>query len=105
MLDRAKNMATIGRMMAEKRTGESFASNKRGQSAMADRAVQVIVALTVGGLVAAFLLPIAIDEIVAVDTSSWGSGAESMWNVLDVIIVLVVFLFFIGLALAKRRRS
>lgn len=70
----------------------------------AQRAVSLVVALMVGGLVAAFLLPVAIDEIVAVDTSSWGSGASSLWDVMDLIVVLAVFLFFIGVALAAANR-
>lgn len=100
MLDKLRNSARVGKLLAESKTGKSF--DDRGQMSMADRAVGVVVALTVGGLVAAFLLPVAIDEIVAVDTADWGSGAESMWDVLDIIIVLVVFLFFIGLAISRR---
>jgi hypoxanthine phosphoribosyltransferase len=67
-------------------------------------AVKLIVSLTVGGLVAAFLLPVALDEIVAVDTSNYSSGATSLWNILDIIIVLAVFLFFVGVALAGMNR-
>lgn len=100
MFDRLKRTAKTGKMLAEARSGESF--DDRGQMNMANRAVQVVVALTVGGLVAAFLLPVAIDELVSVDTTSWGSGAAAMWDVLDIIIVLVVFLFFIGLAITRR---
>jgi len=65
----------------------------------ATRAVGLVVGLMVAGIVAAFLVPVAIDEIVGVDTSSWGSGASSLWSILDLIIVLAVFLFLIGLAL------
>lgn len=63
-------------------------------------AISLVVALTVGALVAAFLLPTGIDEIVGVDTSNWSSGAQSLWDVLDLIIVLAVALFFFGVALA-----
>ncbi|WP_396614122.1 hypothetical protein ACH9L7_20385 (plasmid) [Haloferax sp. S1W] len=52
---------------------------------------------------AAFLLPMAISEIVAVDTSMWGSGAAELWELLPVMIVLAIFLFFVGLALARGR--
>lgn len=64
-------------------------------------AVSLVVALVVGGLMAAFLLPIAIDEIVGVDTSGWTDGAAAMWDILPVMIVLAIFLFFVGVALAK----
>lgn len=75
----------------------------RGQSGpgrLAKRAIAVVVGLTVGGLVAAFLLPVALDEIVAVDTTNYSSGASAMWNLMDTIITLAVILFFIGIALA-----
>jgi hypothetical protein len=42
-----------------------------------------------------------VDELVSVDTSSWGSGASSLWNILDLIVVLAVFLFMIGYAVAQ----
>lgn len=67
---------------------------------MAKRAIAVIVGLTVGGLVAAFLLPVALDEIVAVNTTGYSSGAAALWNIMDVIITLAVFLFFVGISLA-----
>lgn len=63
-------------------------------------AISLVVALTVGGLVSAFLLPIAIDEIVAVDTANWSDGATQLWDILDMVITLAVALFFFGVALA-----
>jgi len=68
-----------------------------GNSAM--QAVSLVVGLTVAGIVAAFLLPIAINELVAVDTTSWSGGASSLWDIMDVIVVLALFLFLIGIAL------
>lgn len=82
---------------------KALASDDRGQSNvgnMAKRAIAIVVGLTVGGLVAAFLLPVALDEIVAVDTSNYSSGAAAMWNLMDTIITLAVILFFVGIALA-----
>lgn len=78
----------------------SLMSDNRAATS-ANAAVSLVVALAVGGLVAAFLLPVAIDEIVGVSTSSWGSGASSLWAIMDLIIVLAAFLFFIGVALSK----
>lgn len=90
-----------GNAKAGKALADDFADSNRGQvTSRANQAVSLIVALLVAGIVGAFLLPIAIDEIVSVDTSSWGSGAQSMWEILDVIIVLAVFLFFISVAMA-----
>lgn len=84
-----------------------LATKDRGQAgpnSAAMVAVTLVVGLVVASLVAAFLLPIGISEIVGVDTSSWSSGAQSMWDILDVIIVLALFLFFIALALAAANR-
>jgi len=78
--------------------------DNRAQTNSAMRAVSLVVGLTVGGIVAAFLLPIAIDELVGVDTSAWSGGADSLWGILDVIIVLALFLFFIGIALSAANR-
>lgn len=70
----------------------------------ASGAVNLVVALVVGALMAAFLLPIAIDELVSVDTSGWTGGAAALWDILPVMIVLAVFLFFVGVALARSGR-
>lgn len=110
--DRIKAAIATGKAMAADKTDTdvdqlAFASDTSGQANvgnMATKAVGLVVGLMVGGLVAAFLLPVAIDEIVAVDTSSWGSGASSLWGIMDVIIVLAVFLFFIGIALAATNK-
>lgn len=98
MVDKDDPRIDVGRQLAA-----SFLADERGQmSNAADRAVGVVVALTVGGLVAAFLLPIALEELTNVSTSNWSDGAAALWGILDVVIVLAVFLFFISVALAKR---
>jgi hypothetical protein len=70
----------------------------------ASKAVDVIVSLTVAGLTAAFLIPVAISEIVAVDVSAWGAGASSLWNIMDMAIVLGVFVMLVGIAVASTER-
>lgn len=75
----------------------SVVGDDRGQSA----GVDVVVTLTVVSIVAAYLLPLAIGEIVSVDTSTWGTGASELWNIMDLIIVLGLFLFMIGLAVSR----
>lgn len=82
---------------------DDLADDNRGQmraAGVAKTAIALVVGITVGALVAAFLLPVGIAEIVGVDTSNWSSGAAAMWNLLDVVIVLAVTLFFFGIALA-----
>lgn len=75
-----------------------LAEDDRGRFNATNKAVNVIVGLTVAGIVAAFLIPVALDEIVAVDTTSYSDGAQQMWDILDLVMVLAVFLMFIQLA-------
>ena len=65
-------------------------------------AVGIIVALTVGLLLVAFLLPVALEELVAVETTDWSDGASSLFEILDLIAILVVFLVFIGWAMRAK---
>ena len=82
---------------------KSFLGDTSGQMQMADRAVSIVVAIVVAGLLAAFLLPIAIEEITAVETTDWDSGAAALWDILPIMIVLAIFLFFVTVALRQRR--
>lgn len=70
---------------------------------MVDQGVSIVVALTVAIILVAFLLPVAIDELASVDTTSWSSGADSLFSILDLIAILVIFLVFIGWAMASYR--
>ena len=78
----------------------SFLGDNSAQSgAMA--VVSLVVALTVGAIIAAYLLPLGIEEISSATLGADASeGAESIWGILDVMIVLAVFLFFVSIALA-----
>ena len=67
-----------------------------------ERSVSVIVAVLVASLLAAFLLPMVIGEIAAVDTSGWESSAASLWNLLDVLVVMAILLFFVRVAINSR---
>ena len=64
-----------------------------------NQAVAIVVALTVGLLLVAFLMPVAIAEIATVDASGWSDGASSLFEILDLIAILVIFLVFIGWAM------
>ena len=77
-------------------------NDNRAQMGGAGRATNLVVGLVVAGLMAAFLLPIAINEIANVTTTSWSDGAASLWSVLPIMIVLAIFLFFVSLALQNR---
>lgn len=80
----------------------AFSRDSRAQMGGADSATNLVVGLVVAGLMAAFLLPIAIEEITNVSTTNWSDGAASLWSVLPIMIVLAIFLFFVGLALNSR---
>lgn len=106
MLERIKQNIGVGRAMAEKKV-QSGNEPESGSVGMDDRGqvaggmLNKIVALTVGGLVTAFLLPIAINEIAAEGAGTeWSSGAQALWGILDVMIVLGAFLMFVGVALS-----
>jgi len=77
-------------------------ANRAQMGGGANDATNLVVGLVVAGLMAAFLLPIAIEEIANVSTTGWSDGAASLWNVLPIMIVLAIFLFFTGLALKSR---
>jgi hypothetical protein len=66
---------------------------------MVSKGVAVIIGLLVAGVLAANLLPTAIDEIISVDTSSWDSGTVAMWDLLPLLFILVILLVVIGWAL------
>lgn len=73
---------------------------------MAAQGVAVVVGLTITAIVAAFLLPVGLDELADLNLTArtWGSGAEAMWNILPLIFVLVLFLVVIGWAMGGTRR-
>lgn len=70
----------------------------RGQVGATDRAVDVIVGIMVAALTAAYLVPVGIDQLVGVDTSSWSGAASELWGILGLTIVLGVFLILITIA-------
>lgn len=100
----------VQRLSMNSRVAKRLAHNQlhgtdRGQMAGgAKEVIALVIALTVGAIVAAFLLPVGLDELVGVDTSNYSSGAQSLWDILDVIVVLALFLFFIAVALGAADR-
>lgn len=68
---------------------------------MIEQGVGLVVALLVGSLMAAFLLPVAISELVSVDTTNWSDGTVALWDILPLLIVLAFFLVVVGWAIAS----
>lgn len=54
-----------------------------------------IIAIAVGGIIAAYLIPTAITAIVAVNTTTWGVSNIALWSLVSLFIILAVALLFI----------
>ena len=72
---------------------------------MIDQGVQIVVGLVVAAIMVAYVLTVGIDELVAAETTDWSSGAQSLFEILDLIFVLVVFLVVIGWAVSAYETS
>lgn len=68
---------------------------------MVEEGVGIVIAFTISAILVAFLLTVGIDEIVAQDTSNWSSGAQSIWNIMDLILIVGIFLLWIGWAISS----
>lgn len=66
-------------------------SEGQGQAAAA---ASTVTNVFVAALMSAFLLPLVIDEVMAVDVTSWTGGSAQLWDILPVMIVLAVFIYF-----------
>ncbi|MFP4017837.1 MAG: hypothetical protein ACOCT9_00995 [archaeon] len=66
------------------------------QNSMMDRGIDIAVAVLVVGLLTAYLLPIAITELVGVDTGEWGEAEAQLFELLPLFFVLAIVLFVIN---------
>lgn len=66
---------------------------------MTNNMLAVIIALVIGAILIANLLPIAIDQIVSTDTSSWGDTETTLYELLPLFFVLVPLLVVVGWAM------
>lgn len=65
---------------------------------MMDKGVDLAVGVLVVGLLTAYLLPIALDELNAVDTTSWGNAESELFGLLGLFFVLAILLFVVNKA-------
>lgn len=74
---------------------------------------QSVVMLMVVGLLAAILVPLAIDQFVAASIGSWSTTSQTIWNNLPTIILVALLLGFVtfflfgteaGRSMTRRRR-
>lgn len=59
----------------------------------------LVIALLIGGILTAQLLPIALDQLNSVDTSSWTSGQAALFGILGILFIVVVVAAFAGWAM------
>lgn len=88
----------------ETRLHGKFTDNTRGSQFMS-RGVDIAVGILVVGLLTAYLLPIAIDEIVAVDTTGWGNAEAQLFDLLPLFFVLAILLFIVAKAMQNKKRA
>lgn len=55
----------------------------------------VVVGLAVGLIVVAYLLPVAMDEFFAVDTTSWDTEVADLWPLIPLFVILGLVIAFI----------
>jgi hypothetical protein len=78
----------------------AFMGNQKAEAGkMIGAAIMVMVALVVISILGAALLPSAITTILAVNTTTWGAGAISMWSTITIFIVLVFMMIFVALVM------
>lgn len=74
---------------------QRLTDDTRGEAKMMDKGVDLAVGILVVGLLTAYLLPIALDELNAVDTTSWGNAESELFNLLGLFFVLAILLFVV----------
>lgn len=84
------------------RTARGLTHDTRANS-MIDKGVDMAVGILVVGLLTAYLLPIAISELVGVDTSSWGNAESSLFELLPLFFVLAIVLFVVQRAMSAKK--
>lgn len=78
----------------------SFSGDTRAESQFMTKGVNIAVGILVVGLLTAYLLPIAINEIVAVDTTGWGNAEAQLFVLLPLFFVLAILLFVVHKAMS-----
>lgn len=68
-----------------------------------DNGIDLAVQLLVIGLLVAFLVPVAISEIVDANTTGWGTAETSLWDLLPLFLVFAAVLYVIGMAVQAYR--
>lgn len=86
------------RSLAEEAVAEKFGRERvmgnRGQYNM-EQGINLVVMILVVGILTANLLPMVLNELAGVDTTSWGSAESALFGLLGLFFVLAIVLFVI----------
>lgn len=69
------------------------------QRSTMQKGVRLVVGLLVIALLTAFLLPIALDELNAVDVSAWTAAEQALFGLLGIFFILGVVIFVVNWAM------
>jgi hypothetical protein len=78
----------------ERLVRRAFVGDERGE-------IKSIVKLAIGAIVAAAILPTAIENVSSVSTTGWDQSAAALWPLIPIFIVLSIALVFIKEVLKK----
>lgn len=71
----------------------------------AGKILAVVIAVMLGLLFVAHLMPVGLDAIADANTTKWGSAESSMWDLIPLFAVIVIVIVFAGIAIAILRRE
>lgn len=96
----------LKRMKRAFTTGSQLAQDERAVSTRAIKAAIVIpIALAIGALVAGIVVPIGLDELTGANTSNYSSGAATLWDNLDLFVILAVLGYFVAMMFMAFKRG
>lgn len=71
----------------------------------AGKILAVIIAVMLGLLFVAYLIPVGLDAMADADQTKWGDAEKSMWDLIPLFAVIVLIIVFAAVAIAQLRRS
>lgn len=101
--DRFKQIADMAEVKGQRVADKIVPVDNRAQSSM-NSTLNTVIAVVVSAIFIAVLAPVAINELVEVETTDWPDSVASMFDVLPIIVVLAFFLTLIGMAMRGRQR-
>ena len=72
--------------------------NKKGSSSL----MNLVITLAIGIILIAFLIPVAINQFVDANTTTWNAEWISLWNVIPIFVFLGIVIAIIFLAVKRK---